>query len=66
MSDMKPLCVAHIELGSHLYGGVFREIEADPAGGVGQSLDLLLLFPLPAWPGGLVMLAHQRAHLVIR
>ena len=21
MSDMKPLCVAHIELGAHLYGG---------------------------------------------
>ena len=66
MSDMKPLCVAHIELGSYLYGSAFREIETAPAGGVGQSLDLLLLFPLPAWPGGLVMLAHQRAHLVIR
>ena len=21
MADMKPLCVAHIELGAHLYGG---------------------------------------------
>ena len=21
MSDLKPLCVAHIELGAHLYGG---------------------------------------------
>ena len=26
MSDMKPLCVAHIDLGAHLYGGALQAL----------------------------------------
>ena len=33
---------------------------------MGRNLDLLLLFLSPARPGGLMMLAHQCAHLVVR